>query len=61
MAAVTLKDLMDPLTKIEKSAEQTNAKLDALIEMQTAGSGGGGLEQAIVDQLSAQTTLLQLI
>ena len=43
MAAVTLKDLMDPLTKIEKSAEQTNAKLDALIEMQTAGSGGGGL------------------
>jgi len=60
MAAVTLKDLMDPLSKIQAAAEQTNEKLDALIAVST-GNTGGGLELAIVTQLEAQTEYLKII
>ena len=61
MAAVTLKDLMDPLSKIAAASEQTNEKLDALIAVSTGASGGGGLELAIVTQLEAQTEYLKII
>ena len=60
MAAITLKDLMDPLTKIEKSAELTNEKLDMLIQVSTGGSNGGG-QMAIIDELNKQTLLLEEI
>ena len=60
MAAITLKDLMDPLTKIERAAEQTNEKLDMLIAVSTGGSNGGG-QMAIIDELKTQTMLLQEI
>ena len=61
MAAVTLKDLMDPLSKIEAAAQSTNEKLDALIAVSGRSSSGGGLDAAIFGQLSAQTDLLTAI
>lgn len=61
MAAVTLKDLMDPLSKIEAAAKETNEKLDALIAVSGSSSSGGGLDAAIVAQLTAQTDLLTAI
>jgi hypothetical protein len=61
MAAVTLKDLMDPLSKIEAAAKETNEKLDALIAVSASGSSGGGIDAAIVAQLRAQTDLLTAI
>ena len=61
MAAVTLKDLMDPLSKIEAAATETNEKLDALIAVSTGSGGGGGLDAAIMGQLQAQTALLTAI
>ena len=61
MAAVTLKDLMDPLTKIEAAAQSTNEKLDALIAVSGRSSSGGGLDAAIFGQLRAQTDLLTAI
>ncbi len=61
MAAVTLKDLMDPLSKIEAAAKETNEKLDALIAVSGGGNSGGSLDAAIVAQLTAQTDLLTAI
>ena len=61
MAAVTLKDLMNPLSKTAAASEQTNEKLDALIAVSTGAGGGGGLELAIVTQLEAQTEYLKII
>lgn len=61
MAAVTLKDLMDPLSKIEAAAKETNEKLDILIAASGGGGGGAGLDQQIVAQLTAQTNLLTAI
>ena len=61
MAAVTLKDLMDPLSKIEAAAKETNERLDALIAVSGRSSSGGGLDAAIFGQLSAQTDLLTAI
>lgn len=61
MAAVTLKDLMDPLSKIEAAAKETNEKLDALIAVSGGGNSGGSLDAAIVAQLTAQTNLLTAI
>jgi hypothetical protein len=58
MAIVTLKDLMDPLSKIEAAAQITNEKLDALIAVSIGSNSGGGLDRAIVTQLTAQTDLL---
>ena len=60
MAAVTLKDLMDPLAKIAAAAEATNEKLDAFLAVAT-GDQGSGLELAIVTQLEAQTEYLKII
>ena len=61
MAVVTLKDLMDPLSKIEAAAQSTNEKLDALIAVSGRSSSGGGLDAAIFGQLRAQTDLLTAI
>ena len=47
MAAVTLKDLMDPLSKIEAAANQTNEKLDSLIAVSTGSSGGSGIDISV--------------
>ena len=60
MAAVTLKDLMDPLKKIEAAANETNEKLDMLIAVSTGGNDGGG-SMAIINELQTQTLLLQQI
>ena len=60
MAAVTLKDLMDPLKKIEAAANETNEKLDMLIAVSTGGNDGGG-SMAIINELQTQTILLQQI
>ena len=59
MAAVTLKDLMDPLKKIEAAANETNEKLDSLIAVSTGASNNGGM--AIVSELQKQTGLLLAI
>jgi len=59
MAAVTLKDLMDPLKKIEAAANETNEKLDSLIAVSTGASNNGGM--AIVGELQKQTGLLLAI
>ena len=61
MAVVTLKDLMDPLSKIEAATTSTNEKIDALIAVSTGSSKGGGLDAAIFNQLKAQTDLLTAI
>jgi hypothetical protein len=55
MAIVTLKDLMDPLSKIEAAAQQTNEKLDAIVAV-TVGASQNGV--AIIDELQKQTMLL---
>ncbi len=60
MAVVTLKDLMDPLTKIAKSTEETASKLDAVVAA-VAGGSSGQLSQAIVAELQVQTDLLKQI
>ena len=57
MAAVTLANLMDPLSKIEAAAQQTNEKLDALIAVATGGSsGGGGMD--VVKAIQEQTNVI---
>ena len=56
MAAVTLANLMDPLSKIEAASQQTNEKLDALIAVSTGSSGAGGMD--IITELQKQTGLL---
>ena len=61
MAAVTLKDLMDPLSKIEAAATETNEKLDALIAVSSGGGGGGDFTKEVVNQLEKQTDLLRVI
>ena len=55
MAIVTLKDLMDPLSKIEAAAQQTNEKLDAIVAVSVGASQNG---VAIIDELQKQTMLL---
>ena len=60
MAAVTLANLMDPLSKIEAAAQQTNEKLDALIAVSTGASDSSG-SMAIMGELQKQTLLLQQI
>ena len=62
MAAVQLKDLMDPLVKIQKSTEDTSDKIDKLIQVVTGSSTvGDSLNQAILAELQAQTQLLKNI
>ena len=60
MAAVTLKDLMDPLTKIQAATESTNAQLEALTQtVASAGQVGDGIQSAILAELQLQTQLMQ--
>ena len=61
MAAVTLKDLMDPLTKIAAATNATNEKLDAFVAMATGDRAAYSMEQAIYDQLEQQTNVLRRI
>jgi len=61
MAAVTLKDLMDPLSKIAAATEATNEKLDAFVAMATGSGGAKSLEDAIYYELQAQTEYLKQI
>ena len=59
MAAVTLKDLMDPLTKIQAATEQTANSLDALISVVTAtGEVNKTATQSITKSISALTTVV---
>jgi hypothetical protein len=60
MAVITLKDLMDPLTKLAAATEKTAQKLDAVISVVTGGSGSS-LNQEIVKELQTQTNLLRTI
>ena len=60
MAAVTLKDLMDPLTKIQAATESTAESLDALtVAVATSGQVGDGIQSAILAELQLQTQLMQ--
>lgn len=61
MAAVTLKDLMDPLSKIAAATQATNEKLDAFVAMATGDKKAYDIEQAIYDQLEQQTDVLRRI
>ena len=60
MAAVTLKDLMDPLTKIQAATESTAQSIDQLTMAVTAsGQVGDGIQSAILAELQLQTELLR--
>ena len=60
MAAVTLKDLMDPLTKIQAATESTAESLDALTTAVVAsGQVGDGIQSAILAELQLQTQILR--
>jgi hypothetical protein len=61
MAAVTLKDLMDPLSKIAAAAEATNEKLDAFVAMATGSGGARSLEDSIYYELQVQSEHLKQI
>jgi len=60
MAAITLKDLMDPLTKIAAATEKTSQKIDALITSVVSGPGAS-LNQELITELKSQTDLLRTI
>lgn len=60
MAAVTLKDLMDPLVKIAAATEKTAQKIDAVVAA-VAGGPGASLNQEIILELKTQTDLLRTI
>jgi len=60
MAAVTLKDLMDPLVKIAAATEKTAQKIDAVVAA-VAGGPGASLNQEIILELKTQTDLLKII
>lgn len=60
MAAVTLKDLMDPLVKIAAATEKTAQKLDAVVAA-VAGGPGASLNQELLTELRVQTDLLRVI
>jgi len=59
MAAVQLKDLMDPLVKIQKSTEDTSNKIDKLIQVITGSSSpAANLDKAVLSELQVQTNLI---
>lgn len=60
MAAVTLKDLMDPLIKIAAATDKTAQKLDAVVAAVTGGPGAS-LNQELLTELRVQTDLLRVI
>ena len=60
MAAVTLKDLMDPLTKIQAATESTATELSEIVTAVTSsGQIGAGVQSAILSQLTLQSELLK--
>tara|TARA_R110002050_G_scaffold42122_1_gene101730 strand:- start:11 stop:2914 length:2904 start_codon:yes stop_codon:yes gene_type:complete len=60
MAAVTLKDLMDPLTKIQAATESTAASIDQLtMTIAAGGQVGDGIQSAILAELQLQTKLME--
>ena len=60
MAAVTLKDLMDPLTKIQAATESSAESLDKLtLAVGHNGLVGGAVQSAILKELQLQTELLK--
>ena len=61
MAVVTLKDLMDPLTKIQAATESTAESLDALTVAvaSTGQSSGGAVQTQILKELKIQTALMK--
>ena len=60
MAAVTLKDLMDPLVKIAAATEKTAQKIDAVVAA-VSGGPGASLSQELLVELKLQTELLRVI
>jgi len=59
MAAVQLKDLMDPLVKIQKATEDTSQKIDKLIQVVTGSSSpAANLDKAVLSELQVQTNLI---
>ena len=55
MAAVTLKDLMDPLTKIQAATESSAESLDKLtLAVGHNGLVGGAVQSAILKELQLQ-------
>ena len=60
MATATIKDLMDPLTKIAAATESTATSIDKLTMTITAsGQVGDGIQGAILAELQLQTQLLK--
>ena len=60
MAAVTLKDLMDPLTKIQAATESSAESLDKLtLAVGHNGLVGGAVQSAILTELQLQTQLMK--
>jgi len=60
MAAITLKDLMDPLMKMAAATEKTAQKIDAVVAAVTGGAGAS-LNQELITELKIQTDLLRTI
>jgi hypothetical protein len=60
MAAITLKDLMDPLSKMAAAIEKNTQKLDAVI-LAVTGGAGDSLNQELFKELQVQTSLLRTI
>ena len=60
MAAVTLAQLMDPLTKIQAATETTADAITGLVTaMATQGTVGDAVQSAILKELQLQTALLK--
>jgi len=60
MAAVTLRDLMDPLSKIQVATESSATQLAEIVTaVTTAGQVGEGVQSAMLSQMQVQTALLK--
>ncbi len=60
MAAVTLRDLMDPLSKIQVATESSATQLAEIVTaVTTAGKVGEGVQSAMLSQMQVQTALLK--
>ena len=60
MAAVTLRDLMDPLSKIQVATESSATQLAEIVTaVTTAGRVGEGVQSAMLSQMQVQTALLK--
>ena len=60
MAAVTLRDLMDPLSKIQVATESSATQLAEIVTaVTTTGKVGEGVQSAMLSQMQVQTALLK--